>query len=167
MAWVRDYKNGLHKNQLANEFVFDLQYQPAEYVLLLRGQNELDPVARMEALKEISSIQHYTLTLSTTSNTDLVEFGVQTLAEKQHKEYYFSYLFQNDISLEEDGKVLPCVLYHFEKHSDKNEGRTFVLGFENNNRAATEAKVTIRSEMLSSLPIKIKVLKSDIPNLDL
>jgi hypothetical protein len=167
IAWVRDYENGLHKQQVSNEFVFDLQYKPSEYIFLQRNPGLLSDSQKSEELQKISSIQYYTLILSNKDKIDLVEYGVNNIAEKQQKEYYFSYNFQDDITLEEDNKVLPCVLFHFERPSTPDGGRTFVLGFENQDKFSSEANIIIRSDLLGSLPVKIKIIKSNTPQVDL
>lgn len=167
VSWVRDYQNNLHVRSSVSGFVFDLQYKPLEYILLQRGSQNSPGQTIQEELKKLDGLQYYTLTVSTTDKIDLVNYGVSSITEKQQKEYYLSYQFQNDITLEESGKVYPCVLYHFEKPSDPNGGRTLTLGFENPNTESKEAKVVINSELFSSLPVKIKVVKSNIPQVAL
>lgn len=167
VRWIRDYNNNVHVRSSGSDFIFDVQYQPAEYVLLQRGIGDLPAEARVQELKKLEGVQYYTLVLSTAEGTDLVSYRVSNESERQKREYYFSYQFQQDITLEEGGKVLPCILYHFEKPRSQQGGRTFVLGFENNVKQAGEAKLVIRSSLVSSLPVKIKIVKSDIPNVDL
>jgi len=165
IKWIQDYQNKIHVRSTISHFIVDLQYQPAEYVLLQRGIENYSGAARAVELKTLSGIQYYTLILSRKDGTDLVNYGVNDPVEKQERLYYFSYRFQDDITLEEDGKILPCVLYHSERPADPNGGRTFVLGFENQNANSALAKVVIRSDLFSTLPIKIEIAKSNIPKL--
>jgi hypothetical protein len=167
VEWIRDYENGAHVRSTVSDFVLDLQYQPAEYVLLQRGINNLSAPAKAEALEEISAVQHYILTLGISSNTDPVAYGANTDIEKQQLQYYFSYRFQDDITLEENGKVLPCILYHFEKPVNSGGRRTFVLGFENSDKNGKEAEVVIRSAMFGAMPVRIRIIKTNIPQIDL
>jgi hypothetical protein len=167
--WVREYNNGLHTRTEFSEFVFDIQYQPAEYVLLMRNRNlDGEKDKNQESLQEISSLQYYTLTISTKNpNLDFINFKVQNASEKQRMLYYFSYQFQHDIHLMEDGQVWPCVLYHFERTPDLKNARTFVLGFENAGNTSGEVQLVIESDHFSSLPIKIRVSKNNIPTVKL
>jgi len=67
--------------------------------------------------------------------------------------YYFSYRFQNDISLEEGPRVQPVLLFHYEQHGTKS----FVLGFEKSSHPLKEVTLNITSAVLDSIPVKIKV----------
>jgi hypothetical protein len=167
VKWVRDYGNGLHKQEVYGEYIYDVQYQPAEYVLLQRNYEKLNPKDVSAALKDIGKVQYINLTISHNSKTDVVKAGTHDIAEFQRKDYYFSYQLQEDITLEENGQILPCVLYHYEKPATKDGGRTFVLGFEKTNTDVSECKLVIKSDILNSLPVKIKISKTDIPKVRL
>ncbi len=167
ISWVRNYDNGLHVQKKSGDFVFDLQYQPDAYVLLQRNPN-LTKEGYNDAVKEIEGLQYYILTVSVADKSqDIVQYGATSEAELQRKLYYFSYLFQNDIQLNDNGTTLPCVLYHFERSVDVKTGRTFVLAFETPKVPSTEATLNISAEPFGSLPVKIKVSKDNIPMLNL
>lgn len=158
VSWVRDYKNGLHIKSIYNDFVFDLQYQPKAYLDLLRENRPLN-----------DDLQYYVLNLSIVDpGLDFMEYNVSDVGEKQRRLYYFSYLFQSDIFLEEHGERFPCVLFHFEQ-STLNNGKTFVLGFERSGSdgIVKESKLIVDSSYFGSLPIKIKVNKDNIPSVKL
>jgi hypothetical protein len=161
IKWVRDPKNGLHTIKESSGFVFDLQYQPSDYVWLQSSEK-----GQINSVYQPDNIQHFMLTVSLTNPAlDLINSNIDNNGEKQEKLYYFSYQFQNDIQLEENGKSLPCVLFHFERPQDLKNGRTFLLGFENQDQKVKVAKVVIQSEQFGSLPIRIKVNKENIPTL--
>lgn len=167
VKWVRDYDHGLHVKEAHHDFLFDVQYTPTEYVWLQRTQ---EPTAARYAQekKDIEGLQYYTLTIGVDGqDADFIEYGVADVQEKQRKLYYFSYLFQDDIKLEEGSTTLPCVLFHFEKIADLRPTRTFVLGFENPHPDAAEARLVISSPQFGSLPFKIKVNKQPVPGLAL
>jgi len=165
--WVRDYDNELHVQKKSGDFVFDLQYQPEAYVLLQRNP-ALTKDGYNDAVKEIEGLQYYILTVSLADKSrDIVQYDVADEAELQRKLYYFSYLFQNDIQLNDNGTMLPCVLYHFERSVDVKTGRTFVLAFEAPKTPSTEATLNITAEPFGSLPVKIRVSKDNIPSLNL
>lgn len=160
--WVRDYKNGLHVKKTFSSFVFDLQYQPSDYVTVLK--NDASPVSKGG---HDTNIEYYTLKVSLTDpRRDIINFESQSGAEAQRRKYYFSYLFQEDVYVEENGKRFPCVLFHFERPEFQKTG-TFVLGFERpeGSLPGTETRFVIESPYFSSLPIKIAISKTDIPSL--
>lgn len=167
VRWVRDYSNSLHVSQKVGEFEFDVQYQPSDY-LWLQKMNTDNFDERREKNAGSDAIQYYVLTVGLASKTvDFINYGVNDLPGKQRKLYYFSYQFQDDIKLEEGGKQVPCVMYHFEKPVDLRGTRTFLLGFEWADKNAQESVLVIESEQFGSLPIKIKISKANIPNLNL
>lgn len=168
VAWVHDSENGLHVKKEHGNYIFDLQFQPTEYVLLQRIGDTSDTSQYRSARKEIETTQYYTLTVSIADQkTDFINYQVHDMSEKQRKLYYFSYQFQNDIRLEENGQELPCVLFHFERPVDLRPARTFVLGFENPFTASKESTLVITSGQFGSIPIRIKVSKENIPTLKL
>jgi len=83
----------------------------------------------------------------------------------QLNNYYFSYLFQNDIFLEEGGVVKPCELFHFEKYSDGSMRKVFNLAFENTDNEGADVFVIIKSERISTNPVRLKISKRHLPDL--
>lgn len=155
IAWVRSYENGLHVKKPYGDFIFDLQYLPSDYFL-----------AQSENSEANSEIQQYILTISLVGRDDnIIDFNASDLRSQKAKEYYFSYQFQNDVVLEENGEQLQCLLYHFESLSGIKGGKTFVFGFNVPEISGDEVRLVIRSQYLSSLPIKISVSKKNIPAL--
>ena len=167
IQWLRDYKNGAHVKETFSGLIFDLQYQPEEYMRIQRKLTSSSGERLSFGENSSINMQYYTLKISTESGIDLVTANAANIAEKKEKEYYFFYRFENDITLEDNGQILPCILYHFERHIEGDGGRTFVLGFEKPFKNSQEAKLVISSELFSSLPIKIKVSKSIISNPEL
>jgi len=157
IRWVESYDHGLHIRKTNGDFSFDLQYQPAQYVALQRMLSSADTFN--------DSLQHFVLTITPIDNQDFIDHDVHDIAEKQRRLYYFSYLFQNDIHLEENGHRVPCALYHFERQSDLKKSRTFVLAFESIKESSDEVTIVINSDQIGSLPVKIKVSHGDIPSL--
>jgi hypothetical protein len=159
VSWITDYDNGLHVKKQIGHVVFDIQYQPAEY-LRLRNSNS--------AVDKNSPLQYYLLKIgNSNAHSDIVTDNTIDLQQRQERLYYYSYRFQNDIALEENGKILPCVLYHFEHIKDHHNRRTFIIGFEKPESEADEVKLIINSNLLASLPVKIKLSKKITPKLQL
>jgi len=166
IKWIRDYDNNVHVQAMHNDFIFDLQFQPSAYILLQRGIENYSDSARSRELDALSALQYYTLSISRKDKGDLIVSGANTPSEKEERQYYLSYRLQDDITLEENGKILPCVLYHGERPAVAGS-RTFVLAFENPETNSAKAEILIRSEMFGSSPVKIAVSKFNIPQVDL
>jgi hypothetical protein len=165
--WIRDYSNGLHVRETIDGFVFDVQYQPSEYLFIANADRNSN-TAVVAGAADAATIQQYVLTIATSNEgEDFISAGVSDVAEKQQKLYYFSYQFQNDITLEENGKVLGCVLYHFELSSHRRGERAIVLGFEQQKTPGDNVQLVIRSQYFGSLPIRINISKKNIPAIQL
>jgi hypothetical protein len=91
-----------------------------------------------------------------TGDEDIVRYKAASLQEIQLRKYYFSYSFQNDISLEVNGVMIPCQFLHFEQ-ADLGITKTFILGFSMENIPAgiQQATLVLKSSYFGSLPIKI------------
>lgn len=149
ISWVKDYENGLHVRKSVDEFIFDVQFQPLDFIKISNSASAID-----------DSLQYYTLTVRVNDDhSDILDYKVKSAAEKQQRAYYFSYHFQNDIHLEEEGHQLFPVLFHFEQSISPDNSKTFLLAFENKH-ASEEVKLVIESPMFGSLPVKMKILKS-------
>ncbi|MBL3655115.1 hypothetical protein [Fulvivirga sediminis] len=159
--WVKDYDHGLHAHIAKGAYIFDLQYLPPEYKWLQEGHGQ-----PMEALPEESPIEYYILKVGFKDHSiDLIKGVSEDKNVWEQRAYYFSYQFQDNISLEQDGKHYPCVMFHFEKAFDLRAERNFVLGF-----AATHAEksiLVIDSPAFGEETIKITINKEDIPTVDL
>jgi hypothetical protein len=168
-AWVENPENKLHLIRKIGDYKFDLQYKPAEYVFLQQIKDQ--PVAGIDYLKaieDIGSMQYYTLIIGLDDiSEDLINYNIHSEAEKQERLYYLSYLFQNDIYIEGDSSKLPCILFHFERSYDLKPTRTFVLAFENPNKAESITQLVIDSPIFNTGPVKFKIDKKGIPNLNI
>lgn len=166
-AWMRDYDNGLHVKKESGHYLFEVQYQPVEWIV----SQQHDFSSEDEYLKLVrnqSNLQRYILTVSLKDkNADFINQQVNDLAEKQQLLYYFSYRFQDDVHLEESKRSFPCALYHFERSSDLKNSRTFVLAFEATNEDTKESEIVIESPLFGASPIRIKVTKNNLPTIQL
>ena len=163
IAWVEGYENGLHVSRSLGDFIFDLQYKPAEYVRLQEKQwrGGHDPELSVE-----ENMQYFTLSIGLKDKQlDFMEYNIETVEQRSQMLYYYSFRFQNAIYLEENGKKLPCVLYHFERSYDLKPTRTFVLGFEKPNKGDEFTKLVIDSPWLNTGPVKFHINKNNIPEL--
>lgn len=153
--WVQDFENGLHQKEQIGDFVFDLQYLPEEYLKLIENKG-------IESDDHLyTGFQQYQLSITLPDGKDnLLTHNCTTEEETENRLYYFSYRFQYDIHLKENGIMLPCVLYHFERSLDLANSRNFLLGFENRDSLSTEADLIIQSKQFPESRIALKILKN-------
>jgi hypothetical protein len=163
--WMRNEKNGLHIVQSSGDYKFDVQFEPSNYVAL-RQHAESPGQAVGDVLKEAQNLQYFTLTVGLVNQEgDFLDHNVSNLSQKQQMLYYYSYQFQDDIKLEDEGTTLPCVLYHFERSADVKNSRTFVMAFENPHKDSKEVKLVIQSPVFGAVPVGITISKNNIPSL--
>ena len=156
IQWVTDYENGLHVRKSINDFVFDLQYKPNDFVKLERNNDNVQ-----------DSLTYFTLKIGGANQQDLLQYGVTDAAAIQQNLYYYSYLFQNSIFMEYNGIKFPCVRYHFERSDSKNMC-VFNLGFEAPAfKDESQIYLEMASDKLYSLPVRLKVTLNNVPKLQI
>lgn len=152
IKWIRSYENGLHINRMQAPFVFDVQYLPLEYRQLTGNVSN----AGFECL----TIDIYV----NDPSKSILNHEVNDPTEISKRQYYFSYQFQDAISLEVQGRKYPCTLFHFEQTELSNKQK-FIVGFEIPECDATSYLLEINSPFFGSLPVRMTVHKKDLPKL--
>jgi hypothetical protein len=152
IKWVEDEKNRLHLSKTVEEYKIEVQYEPKDYKWLLSGEHQG---------REVDSMQYYQLTIE---RVDKLELLLGSNPDRQANLYYFSYRFEHDISLEEAGHSLPCLLFHLESSGSTSRKR-FLLGFKEDKNEQQISTLVINSEWFGSLPIRFKIDKENIPTL--
>ena len=165
---VRSYDAGLHKKREIAGVVVDVQYKPAEYIVLNEYRGKIPSAATLKSrLTELGDLEYYTVKLGTSSRQDILKVNLNSEEEYYDKQYYLSFGLQQDISLvTKSGKVVPCELYHYEKAYDMGPDKTIVLAFE---RQHEDRTLEINSPLLGVGTIKLNFKQSDIvsiPELD-
>ncbi|MEI9921939.1 MAG: hypothetical protein WDO14_24570 [Bacteroidota bacterium] len=154
VSWIRDYENGMHVRHNQSDLAFDLQFQPAEFVWMQRN-GSFDKKAFEAERDQFDNMQYFTLNIySSDGKNDVV---VQRANGDKEREtellYYFSYRFQNDISITDGTQQVPCSLFHYEQHGT----RSFVLAFQKGAEPTDDVTLTINSPVIDTVPVKIKV----------
>ena len=169
IQWIISKDNDVKDNRSVGDYFFYLQYQLPEWIFLQRNSNSSITGHEMKlAIDEISSLQYYTLTIGLNDgNEDFINSGSPKTGEIEKRIYYFSYSFQEDISLKEDGKRILPVLFHFERSMDVKNSRTFVMGFENTNSSLGKISFIIESPFFGSVPIELSINKNNAKKLKL
>ena len=134
MLWVKDVKNGLEADSLFGNYQFILRYIPLEYKAL----NDQDTFFRSTTelyrkVNQMQGYQYYILEIATKDHhTDVLKNDIQSIKEYYARIQYFSFLMQNDISLQQGDKLLPCKLFQFERDYGISPYQRFILVFPEN-----------------------------------
>lgn len=129
--WVENEENGLKVQRKTGNFEFELQYKPADYMVLMEQKKKVTARSLEQRKRELGAMQHYTLKIKALDQTrDILRSGITD--ERQYYErleYFMSYM-QDDISLVEGTDTLPCLLFHFERNYGLAPYSSMVLAFE-------------------------------------
>lgn len=162
IQWIEDPSHGLHVTKQENGLVYDLQFQPTTYLWLQSDRSIPYDTLLTNSNNDLQQYKLKITSLDKASDWMKTNYDEATI---QRRIYYFSYLFQDDISLIENGVAQPCVLYHFEQSQSTSSSKTFLLGFQSKKKLTENIILSIHSEMISALPIKIKISRQNIPSL--
>lgn len=167
VKWVSNPENGLVKTKSIEEVSVKAQYKPIPYIIAneLRT-NDIKIQEYQKREKELEGMQYYNLVLDITDSRNILNYKISDMGEQQARIQYLSFGMQQDIYLEEDGKELPCKLFHFERNYNITKERTFLLAFEQDKDTQIKDKtLVINSAMLGTGPIKVKFLAKDLAQL--
>jgi len=167
VKWVASEDNGLVKTKTIEEVSVKVQYKPLAYIIANEMRtNDIKSKVYKEREKELEGMQYYNVVLDITDARNILNYKVSDMGGQQARIQYLSFGMQQDIYLEEDGKELPCKLFHFERTYNISKERTFLLAFEQNkNTLAKNKTLVINSPMLGTGPIKVKFLAKDLKQL--
>lgn len=167
VKWVANTENGLVKTKHIDEISAKVIYKPLDYVIANEMRtNDIKNTEYQQRKKELEGMQYYNLVLDITDARNILNYKVNDLGGQETRIQYLSFGMQQDIYLEENGKELPCKLFHFERNYNITKERTFLLAFEQDkNTIETDKTLVINSPMLGTGPIKIKFLAKDIARL--
>lgn len=169
VEWVEAPGNGLHASRTAGGYVFDVQYKPAEYVVL--REQLLMPASEAEMKDEtaqLADMQYFTFRISREDSKDLLQDDVATSEDYSSRLVYFTGAMQHDLSLVQNGDTLPCMLFHFERTFGVDARSTFLLGFpQTGNETASDKTFVFEDHELGTGPVLVTIEKESIKNIPL
>lgn len=163
MAWVRNDDNGLRVEKVIDQYTFSLQYKPFEYEAL----QELGPAkatrSSVEAKRAMyDSTQYFTLHIKSGNHQEVLNTNGNALEQAQWLEYFMGPA-QDDILLVDGKDTLPCILYHFERSYNLDNGNAIVLGFEKTSRSHTgDKEIIYNDQVLETGPVHFTISQAAI-----
>lgn len=169
VAWVENPDNGLRESKTLDGICFDLQYKPAEYVVL--RENLVIPGSAAEMNNEtslLSDMQYFTLRISREDGRDLLQDEPNGMDQFSARLVYFSGAMQHDIKLIDGNDTLPCQLFHFERTFGVDTRSTFLVGFQSRSTDELNDKTFVfEDHELGVGPVMITIEKESIQNIPL
>ncbi len=162
--WVKNEGNGLYRKREVAGIRFEAQYKPIEFIVLSKSHGEISKEILARKVKELDGMQYYDLKITVPSG-DLIKNGTSSMDEVYKRMYYFSFGFQNDIKLDEDGKLSDCKLFHFERTYDLKASKVFVLGFDASDKPHATKTLRIDSPYLGTGVVNIKFEEKDLKDI--
>ena len=158
VKYVSDEANGLVKTKNIGEVNIKVQYKPVSYIIANEMRtNDISKADFEKRKKELEAMQYYNLTLDIADARNILNYNVSNQSHQQERIHYLSFGMQQDIRLMENGKELPCVLYHFERTYDISKERTFLIAFNQDESTKDATKTFILdSSVLGIGTIKIQ-----------
>jgi hypothetical protein len=162
LQWVEQPKNGLRVQKTIEDYEYDAQYKPVEYILLKENRH-LTQDALVKQKKALEALDYFTLRLSNISSKDFLKGNVSNKYSYQEILNYYAYEMQKDIQLIEGSDTIKCALYHFERNYGLAPFRSFVLGFERISRQSDEDKILIIHNRIANQGIvKMRINSIDL-----
>ena len=73
VKWVRDEKNGLRVLKQEGIYIYELQYQPVEYLVVLQERSEeIEAYTLSEEIEKRGDLQYFTFKMSTTTGKGIL-----------------------------------------------------------------------------------------------
>ncbi len=157
IRWVRDIRNGLHKQKQVGEYVFDIQYKPSEY-------SSLTERAISDSSNKQSDMVYLTLKLKVQQEgkpTDILRYKLGSEKEYYDRLYYYSFRFVNDLYLLNGDEKIPCSVFHFERSYDLSAYRTWIIGFYTHLKE-NDLILVIDSPQMDTGPVRIRWNRTDL-----
>ncbi len=130
VKWVKENKAKISATKTIDDFVFSVEYQPTEFLVLSQMPNASEETFNKE-VKEMNGLLYFVFKVGLKSGVESpIKFGVTSSNEYQERITYFSFNVQKELKLMINSVTYNCVLHHFERTYDMVPYVTCMLGFE-------------------------------------
>lgn len=160
VQWVRDERNGLRVIKQEGSYIYELQYQPVEYLVVLQERSEKIKASTLkEESEKRGDLQYFTFKMSSAK-------GKGILSDKdlfiENKDIYLLSGLQHDIMLATGQDTLACVMFHFEASNNLVPYDQCVLAFEKSENPSSDITFLFRTEKYADGWVKIPVKREHI-----
>jgi len=166
LAYVKNPDNGLKVSKDLNEYQFELQYKPVEFIAINEQRTiHVDTAIYKQRVEELNGLQYYTLKIQALAGKEMMRTGITSEQEYSNRLQYFSDIAQYDMRLIDGNDTLTCVLFHFERNYGVAPYNNIVLGFPKTAGEVEDRTFTFSEQVLGVGKVNLKVAKQDINNI--
>lgn len=164
--WVRDESNGLKVEKEIAGHLFQLQYKPSEYEVLMQTPDvQLSKKSLSEYEENAGGLQFYTLTIVTADHREISSSGIADETEYEQRVMYAMSEMQYDFELIDGNDTLPCVFFHCERNFNISPENNILLGFDKSANTITDKTLIYTDRLLDCGPVKLTIKAEDIENI--
>ena len=165
VQWVENPVNGLKVEQRKENFRFQVQYKPLDYIVAMEERKHSLLKATVEARKQElgDHLDYFSFKISPATQGKDVWAYVQQAENPQVKSdltYYLSYEMKKDFYLLDGKDTLGCSLYQFVNTSGISPDLDFVMAFEK--RPEKDRLLVYDDKVFGLGPVQLKVKKESI-----
>lgn len=131
VSWLKNPQNNLCKKSVFGDLTFECMYKPIEYIICMEKKKEqISKSEYNQRRKELSDMVYFEFLIKlTTGAGDILKYKMKADEDYTSRVKYFAFDMQRDLTLEIDGEVMPCSLFHFERVFDLVPYAKFSIGF--------------------------------------
>lgn len=169
LKYATNPSNGLVKSKQVAWLQMDAFFKPSVYMVAKEiSRNRETPSEDYSSLiAAYDEMYYFDLRLSTpgTPGVNIETYGITEDWSHKQRLQYLSFSMKDDLYLLQNGKKIPCELFHFERNYSLSPHRTFICGFPKT-ADATKGNLTLvfDSEYLQTGPLKLVFSARDIAN---
>lgn len=170
ISWTENSDELITSREMDN-VVFEFRMKPADYIICKESKGRPLNVDSVNArLSELTDMVYFNLKIyPKDGHADLLRKDAPDVALYQKRIYYYSFTFQNDISLISEKDTLPCLLFHYIHDHGLSPEMDFTMAFERPKEGA-DFQIVIDDAVMNTgkltFPFDASVL-TDLPELDL
>ena len=160
VRWVEDEKNGLRIRQQEGEYLYELQYQPLEYIVVLQERTgQIKASLLKEEMEKRGDLQYFTLKMYSGKGKGLLS---DKELEAENKELYLLSGLQQEMMLSQADDTLRCLLFHFESSNNLIPYDQCVLAFEKPLDNKKDILFIYRTDKYENGGVKIPIKRENI-----
>ncbi|MBO9702129.1 MAG: hypothetical protein J7604_18110 [Sporocytophaga sp.] len=167
IEWVEDEENGLLMMKEFDDFIFTLQYKPAEYIVAKECVNkECSKEEIQSRIHELEELYHFNLKITAKdTQEEMLKKNISGTDEYFQRIEYFTSLAENDLKLYTLNDTIDCGLYHFERSYNMAPYSNMVVGFERKVKTLQDLTFSFDEKVLGIGKINFKIEKDALEKL--
>lgn len=164
--WVVESSNGLNQKVENEAFIWEVQYEPLDYMIAKESKGKELTKKEYEAIKERKEgLQYFKIKVQSKTTGNILNNIPAQQQENEWRLQYFLDEFDKDIILIENGDTLVSSLYHFERNYGALNHNNIIVAFKANKQVSDKKilfldrvfglglqEITFKKEDLEKIP---------------